>query len=111
MPKNYIQAIEGSTFDTSTITPEYQPINPDGLPVSCSILRLSNFSSLPIAVSFDGETDNDGILPNSYIQLPVQASALPNGNVAQFKKGTIVYVASPTTAVGEVILAAYYQGE
>ena len=110
MPKNYLLPIEGHTFDTSTITADYQPINPGGLPEPCSILRLINFSNIPIAISYDGETDNDAIIPLSMITLNAQTNAQPNGNVALFKKGTVVWVSSSVVGNGEIILAGYYQG-
>ena len=110
MAQNYLQAIEGETFNAATLTGTPQPINPNGLPEACNILRITNASTVAVAISYDGVTDNDAVLSNQVLTLNAQTNALPNGNVALFRKGTIVYVYGTAAGVGEIILAGYYQG-
>lgn len=107
MAKNYLEAIELQSINSTTFTGAYQAINTDGLEHACSILRIVNDSTKDVTISYDGVTPHDYIRSGSDLTLNLQANASPNGYVSLVKKGTVVYV-SATAGTGYVYLAGYY---
>lgn len=108
MSKNCIRAIEMTSLDTAGLAGDFAAINPDGLTESLVFMRITNDSDTDLVVSYDGATDNDYVRAGSTIDLNVQTNSLPNGKVAQFSKGTVIYVRS-AAGIGLVYLAGYYQ--
>ena len=108
MANNAMQAVTLVSLDTAILFAAYEAINPDGLPESCSIIRIINSSDQNLLVSYDGTTDHDLVIAGETIQLDLQANSKEKSLVANFKKGTIVYVNS-VPGVGLVYLVGYYQ--
>ena len=98
-------------IDSATFADNYNPINPHGLPVSCSILRIINQSEGNIVISYDGINPHDYIFSMTDRTFDFQANATPTSFQGMIPKGTIIYAlpddGSPST--GFVYLAGYYQ--
>lgn len=107
MAQNKVKAITRTSLAGASLTASYQPVNTSGLPEACFLVRIYNTTSGAVDVSFDGSTDSDVMVANSYIEVSAQANAQPNGNVALFPKGLIVYVKGSAGA-GNVYVSGYY---
>ena len=109
MPKDYIQAIPLTRFNTAGLAAGYLPINPAGVPEACSFIKIHNDSNVDVTVSFDGITDHI-YLPQGYEEwVPTQWVARPPNYVSLLKNGTIVYVAGPAAGIGFIYLSGFYQ--
>lgn len=108
MAKNNIQAITMTSINTNTLSGSFLPINSAGLPEPCVLIRIINDSDTDMTVSYDGTNDHDYVRTGSTLELNLQTNSLPNGNVAQLARGTIVYVKA-AAGTGLVYLAGYYQ--
>jgi hypothetical protein len=107
--KNSIKAIPYTSVASSALTASYQPINPNGLPDSCFLLKINNFGSTIIIISYDGVTDHDQIYSSSTMAISAGlAASVPNNYTALWPKGQIVYVKG-TAGTGAVTLCGYYQ--
>lgn len=109
--KNSIQAIELTSIDSATFTGAYQAINASGLDNSCFMIRIINNSNRDITISYDGTNDHDFVQDTLSLQVNFQTNAQPNTNIANIRKGTIVYVKGTAGGTGLVYLAAYYQAQ
>lgn len=108
MPTNSVKATPLLTFNSASLTGTYQAINgPAGLPHECAMLLWSNDGSTAFMISYDGITDNEYILADSYKPLLFKECSLPNNNVATLSKGTIIYVKG-TAGTGTIAASAYY---
>lgn len=107
MAKNSLKPLQLTTVLSSAITLVYQPINPDGFEESPCFLRITNGSTQPVLISYNGEDDHEFVLSNSAFDLPSQANSQPNAQVAMFPKYTVVYVRG-ATGTGNVTLSGYY---
>lgn len=108
--KNSVHAIPLTSIASSTVTGSYQAINPSGLPKPCFLIRIINFSSQAITISYDGVTDHE-FLPNGGIfQFNIQANSQPSSYLANLSIGTIVYIKG-TAGTGTVYLSGYYQAQ
>jgi hypothetical protein len=87
---------------------DYMAINSGGLAHPCCILRVINASSVDVTISYDGVTAHDYVLSGDTINLYAQTNAQPNTNIANFKKGTVLY-ALGAMGTGYVYVAGYYQ--
>ena len=108
MSGNSVKAVPIAIFNSAGLTGGFDAINA-GLPQSCFWIRVTNYSSVGIGISYDGATLNDIILAGGTLELPVQLNARGPGYVANFKKGTKVYAVSAAPGVGNIYLAGYYQ--
>lgn len=108
MSTNYIKAVP-MTFLASSSIGAYQPINQGGLPESCFLLKINNFTSTFVVISLDGITDHDTINFGQAAEIyGGQGSSQPNGNNCMWKKGQVIYVRG-TAGTGVLSLAGYYQ--
>lgn len=103
-----VKAIPLESINSATLLATYQPINSDGLPEACFVLRIINGGTTAVTVSYDGVNDHDVIFTNSIFQLPTPINTRLTSQGALFSKGTVVYVKG-TPGVGSVALAGYYQ--
>ena len=107
MPKNYVRAILLTGIDSGTFDGNYKAINPDGLPHSCSLVRITNDSNQDITISYNGTVDNDYLISGETLELNLQTNSSPQGKIAQLKMGTVVHVKAAVGA-GIVYLSGYY---
>lgn len=108
--KNSIAPVALATFDTATLTGNYQLVSAAGLPRACFFLRLINSSNVDVIISYDGVTDHDVILGQSINPYPFQSLGQPQNNVALIPRGTKIWVKQRTAAgAGSFSIAGYYQ--
>ena len=99
------KAIPLTSFDASKLSNEYLAINLNGLPNSCTMIRIINTSNVPVTISYDGITDNDVVINSLQIQakevgmFSQRTNLIPAGSKF-FIKGT--------PGVGTIYLAGYY---
>lgn len=106
--KNSVHAITRASFDTSTLTANYQIVDTSGLEFACFALRFINISDSNIDLSYDGTNDHDIIPANSSIPINTQTNHTPYAGIAYFSKGTKIYVKGAATA-GTFYIVGYYQ--
>lgn len=108
MAQQRVKVIPLESFNSAGLLANYQPINPEGLPKACFILRIVNGGTTAINISYDGETDHDVLFANSVLQIstPINTQLLSQG--ALFGKGQVVWV-SGVAGVGSIALIGYYQ--
>lgn len=107
--KNTVQAIPLTSIGSAALTANYQPINPNGLPEACFLIRIATTSSTTVTLSYDGVTDHEIVIfGDDAIVLPFQTNSRPNSNVALIAAGTVVY-AKGTAGTGRIYLSGYYQ--
>lgn len=111
-----VKAILLRTFDSSTLTADYQAINAlfvdpnaDGLPEACFLLRIVNDSSNGITISYDGINDNEYIRSDDDFELGSQTNSQPNAQETLWAAGTIIYVKGAASA-GTITVSGYYAG-
>jgi len=110
MPINRVQAVPLSSINAAGINAvTFTPINANGLPNPCFVLRVINASNTPVSISYDGINSHDYVAANSDIQIPAQSNSTHVSN-ANFGKRQIVSVAG-TPGVGFIYLAGYYLQE
>jgi hypothetical protein len=107
MAQNSVKPLQLTTLLSSTISLVYQPINPDGFEQAPFFIRITNGSTMPVLISYDGIDDHEFVLNGSAFDLPSQAGSQPNAKVALFPKHTVVYVRG-NTGTGNVTLSGYY---
>lgn len=108
MAQNKVKAIARTTLAGSSLTSSYQAVNTLGS--ACFRIAIYNTTNTAIDVSYDGTTDNDVVLANSYIEVSTQTNAQPNSYIALFPVGTKVYVKGSAGA-GNVYVSGYYTGQ
>lgn len=111
MVKNNIKAVALTSFNTAGAGAAYLAINAAGLDEACFNLKIHNASNIAITISYDGVNDHDYLPAGQTILFDFQTNSQPKNYVANFAKGTVVYVASVTGAAGAglVYLSGYYQ--
>jgi len=108
MAQNSVKPSQLTTILSSTlIANTFQAINPDGFEEAPFFVRITNASTQPVVISYDGINDNEAVLSLDSFDFPSQANALPNGQVALFPKYTKVY-ARGIAGTGNIFLSAYY---
>jgi hypothetical protein len=107
MPKDIISLIPATSIDSSTLTGDFVPINPDGLPYACVTLYLINASTEDVMISIDGVNLYEYVLSGQRIVLYGQLNAAPTNQVAFFARGMIFY-ASGTAGTGDIYLTGEY---
>lgn len=107
MAQNKVKAIARTSLAGASLTGSYAPINASGLASACFLIRIYNTTAAAVDISYDGSTDADVVVANSYIEINAQENAQPNGNIALFPKGLIVYVKGSAGA-GNVYVSGYY---
>lgn len=108
MAQNSVKPSQLTTILSSTlILNTFQAINPDGFEQAPFFIRITNASTQPVIISYDGINDHEAVLSLDSFDFPSQANAQPNANAALFPKHTIVY-ARGTAGTGNISLSAYY---
>lgn len=106
--KNTVKAIPLTNIASSSLTANYQAINPGGLPNACFEIVFTNGSTTGVTLSYDGTTDHEYVLSTGTKILNAQTNSAPNNHVANFPIGTIVY-AKGTAGTGNLYLSGYFQ--
>lgn len=107
MPKNSIQAVTMMSFDTASLTANYQTVDSDGLEQAISYFKVVNNSNQPVTVSLDGSTDHDFFRAGETVPVVVQELGQPRNDVAYFRKGQQFYVKG-TAGTGSIYFIGYY---
>jgi len=106
MASNRIAALEMASIDSGTLTGGFDLLY-DKLGHACSIIRIINASNKAVTISYDGTTDNDYIPATNTLHLYLQASKMPNGNLALLAKRTKIYVKG-VAGTGFIYATGYY---
>lgn len=108
--KNSILPVPYGAVASSALTANtYTAVNPTGLGEACFLLRVNNFTSQIIIVSYDGVTDHDQIDTRTSLQIyGGQGSSSPNSSHALWPANTVVWVRS-AAGTGAVTVTGYYQ--
>lgn len=106
--KNSVFAIPLEIFDTGVLAGTYEPINANGIPNACFLLRITNAATAGLTISFDGVHDHEYIAMGATIDLPVQTNSQPNNKVALWSKGQVIYV-NGEDSTGNIYVSGYYQ--
>lgn len=106
--KNSVLAIPLASAASSGVSGTYLAINATGLPNACFKIRITNNSTKDITISYDGINDHE-YLPTAFAALDVyaQPGAQPNNFIANFAKGTVVWVKG-TAGTGNIYLSGFY---
>lgn len=110
MPKDIVSLIVATTIDSSSLTGNYQAINPTGLPFGCFIVYITNPSDEEVVISVDGTNQHEVVLRHSRITLFGQNNSGPGNQKAYFPKGMIFY-AKGIADFGNITLTAEYNPE
>lgn len=108
--KNSIQSVPFVSIASTALTNTYQAINPLGLPQACFLLRITNFGTTLVAISFDGVSPYDQIAAGGVMEVyGGEGSSSPTTNHCLWAKGTIVYVIGSAGASGVIGVSAKFQ--
>jgi len=104
--KNAVLPIPLSSMLSSEVPVDYDTaINPDGLPESCQILRLTNDTSNDVTVSGDGLIDHEYLRAGTSLLI----YAMYVKERAAFMKGGKIYLRGTAGQSGSIYLSGYYQ--
>ena len=106
--KNIIKAVPLASFDSASLTSDYQPVITGGLANACFLLRITNGGTTAITISYDGTNDADYLFSDTANNIPAIYSSIPNTFSAQWPQGQQVYIKG-TAGTGEIYIAGYYQ--
>lgn len=91
----FFQCIPLISFDTSSLTSDYQSLNGTGFITSIRLLKMINNSTSDLTISYDGVNDNDIVPAGSAFILDLQANHETNSAYGMGayggRKGQIVY--------------------
>ena len=107
MAANKVLAIPMSTKASAGVISGFTAINAAGLPQACFLLKVVNNSSMDVTVSYDGSTAQDYVPHGQSLIVNGQTNSQPSSWMANFAKGTVVYV-SGTAGTGNIYLVGYY---
>lgn len=107
MAINAIRAIPLSSFDTNTLTGNYDVLT-SGLPQACFLLRIVNDSNRDITISYDGATSHDYVVAGTHVEYNAQANNQPSAHVSLFQKGQAIHIMGTVGGTGYIYLAGYY---
>jgi hypothetical protein len=107
MAQSRVTPIVRTTLAGSSLTSSFQPINPNGLDGACFSIAIANTTTAAVDISYDGVNTHDVVLTGATTEVLAQTNAQPNGWVALFQKGLIVYVKGASSA-GNIYLSGYY---
>jgi hypothetical protein len=107
--KNTVHVLEYQFIDAATLNGTYQAINPAGFDHPCWLVRIVNDSGKIVHISYDGDTNNDVIPANGFLDVYSQTNGQPNNFVALFPRGQIIYAAiTGMASTGDVYVTGYY---
>lgn len=104
---NYVVPAQVTSFNSASMTSSLQVVNSSGFPGPVVLLRITNGTTLPVAISFDGTHFHDYVLSGQSMELNFQNNAQPNSYQFAMRQGGKVYVAG-TAGTGYLYVAAYY---
>lgn len=107
MAQNSVKPLLLSSLASASVTGTYAAVNGLGFANPPFFVRIINGSSTAITVSYNGVDDHEFIPANTVFELPSQANAQPNAQVALFPRNTQVYVKG-TAGTGSVYVSGYY---
>jgi len=108
--KNSVRAEILTSFSSADLTGVFQAINPLGLSRPCGLIRLVNDTDVDVVVSYNGIDENDYLQTGKVLEVNIRTSSDYN-HLAQFSKGTVVYVSGGAGQSGNLYLTAYSQEE
>jgi len=103
--KSAIKAIPLTSLDVTAKPYDFTPINPNGIPQNCFLLRVTNATAGGFHLSY-GDVANTLLDAGATIELDALRSGKRN---AAFKKGTVVSILGVETP-GFVYVSGYYKG-
>lgn len=106
--KNYVLAVPLKSLASTSFGGTYTAINSTGLPQACWMICLTNNSDQDATISYDGTNDHEFIPKGTSREIYAQASMQPNGYIANFAKGLVVYVKGTAGMTGSIYLSAYF---
>lgn len=96
------QAIPRATFDPSTLTGSYQPLNIGGFADDIKVLKIFNGGAVGIDISLDGVTDHDFWPSGATIIIDFQANHADNSaygaGTLNGRKGQVIYGKTSTSS-------------
>src|ERR1035437_8097607 len=108
--KDTIQAVPFVSIASTALTNVYQPVNPLGLPHACFLLRITNFGTTLIGISFDGISPYDQIPAGGVMEVYGGiGSSQPSNKNCLWAKGTVIYVVGTAGASGVIGVSAKFQ--
>lgn len=109
MSKDSIKPLLITSVNSNTLgLGAYAVINADGLDGPCFLIKVTNASSEPIFVSYDGVNDHDVLLDDAEFNVDFQNNSRPGNKVALLPKGTRIYVRG-NAGQGFIYLSGWYQ--
>ena len=107
--QNIVLPIPLSAIDSADFSGAFQILSAaNGIPNACFLIRITNNSTIPITISYDGKNDHDWLASLGVLQLNFGTNA-PSGYIANLRQSTKIYVLGLTTGTGLVYLAGWYQ--
>lgn len=107
MAQNTVKPLLLGSFASASVTANFAAVNGLGFAHPPFFIRIVNASNTAVTVSYNGVDDHEYVPANSVFELPSQANAQPNAQVALFPKNTVVYVKG-TAGVGTIYVSGYY---
>ena len=105
--KNTIAAVPYGSLASSSVTSSYQLVQT--LPNACFLLRINNFTSQILIISYDGVTDHDQVDTRTSLNVyGGNAGSSPQTSTCLWPIGTQVWIRG-TAGTGAVTVAGYYQ--
>lgn len=105
--------LELSTFNSATLTENYQALNSTPFPGNLFWLRIKNATTTNITISYDGVTDHEFLsgttasIPRENLVINLTGSPGDKGLI-YLRKGTTVYVKG-TAGSGNITMSGFYQ--
>jgi hypothetical protein len=90
--KSQALAIPLMTFASSALTGSYQALSPATLPNEIFCLVITNGSSTPVTISYDGATDHEYMLAGGTKVINFATNASPVNYTCLMAKGTPFFV-------------------
>lgn len=102
-----------STFDSASLTANYQELNSTGFPGNLFWLRIENATNTDVTISYDGINDHE-FLPGTIVGIPKENLVINfSGSPTQpgfiyLRKGTKVYIKG-SAGTGNITMSGFYQ--
>lgn len=104
------QAIPAATFDLTTLTGSFQPLNGTGFADDIKILKIYNGSGVGVDISFDGVTKHDFWPSGATLIIDFQTNHSDNSaygaGTLNGRKGQIIFGRTSTTST-QLQIAGY----
>lgn len=104
------QAIPAASFDLTTLTGTFQPLNGTGFAEDIKILKIFNGSAVGVDISFDGVTKHDFWPAGATLIIDLQTNHADNASsgagTLNGRQGQIIWGRTSTTAT-QLQIAGY----